>query len=130
MRWISFASTVASGRIAERAPATPVNRVAAGAATDSTSVFQAPQCGHCPCHLGDWPPHSVQLWTVFDLAIARAARLAGQLSSVGRTTEAPSLPTTTPAASLAMRTASASGAPAATSVPSVAITVSPAPETS
>ena len=27
----------------------------------STSVFQASQCGHCPCHLGACPPHSVQL---------------------------------------------------------------------
>ncbi len=61
MRWISFASTADSGRIAERAPATLVNRVGAGAATDSTRVFQAPQCGHWPCHFGDCPPHSVQL---------------------------------------------------------------------
>src|SRR6185295_18443605 len=30
----------------------------------STSVFHALQCGHWPCHLGVWPPHSVQVWTV------------------------------------------------------------------
>ena len=30
-------------------------------ATLSTSVFQAEQCGHWPCHLGTCPPHSVQL---------------------------------------------------------------------
>ena len=35
----------------------------------STSVFQAPQCGHCPCHLSVWPPHSLQLYTVFVFAI-------------------------------------------------------------
>ena len=30
-------------------------------ATDSTSVFQAWQCGHCPIQRGAVPPHSVQL---------------------------------------------------------------------
>ena len=30
-------------------------------ATDSTSVFQASQCGHLPSHLGLVPPHSVQV---------------------------------------------------------------------
>jgi hypothetical protein len=29
-------------------------------ATVSTSVFQAPHCGHLPCHLETVPPHSVQ----------------------------------------------------------------------
>jgi Zn-finger protein len=33
----------------------------AASATVSTSVFQALQCGHWPCHFGDWPPHSVQV---------------------------------------------------------------------
>ena len=45
----------------ERAPATLSKRVAAGVRRVSTSVFHAPQCGHWPCHFGDWPPHSVQL---------------------------------------------------------------------
>jgi hypothetical protein len=35
----------------------------------STSVFHAVQCGHWPCHLTDWPPHSVQLYIDFDLAM-------------------------------------------------------------
>jgi hypothetical protein len=29
-------------------------------ATDSTSVFQALHCGHCPAQRGVVPPHSVQ----------------------------------------------------------------------
>ncbi len=56
-----FAWTPASGTIAERAPETVSKRFAGGVATDSTSVFHVPQCGHWPCHLGDCPPHSVQL---------------------------------------------------------------------
>ena len=43
----------------------------AGAATCSISVFQAPQLGHLPSHLGLVPPHSVQTKSVFSLAIAR-----------------------------------------------------------
>jgi hypothetical protein len=35
--------------------------MAGGVATLSTNVFQAPQCGHWPCHFGETPPHSVQL---------------------------------------------------------------------
>ena len=34
--------------------------LAAPSSTDSTSVFQAPQLGHLPCHFGLVPPHSVQ----------------------------------------------------------------------
>src|ERR1019366_3150394 len=30
----------------------------------ATSVFQASQPGHCPCHLADWKPHSEHTWTV------------------------------------------------------------------
>jgi len=30
-------------------------------ATDSISVFQALQAGHLPSHLGDVPPHSLQV---------------------------------------------------------------------
>jgi hypothetical protein len=51
-------------------------------------------------------------------------------SSSRVTTAVPSLPTTMPAATLAVRIASAQPAPAATMTASVAITVSPAPETS
>ncbi len=47
------------------APAVPARRPGsasrAAPATVSTSVFQAPQWGHWPCHFGLWPPHSVQL---------------------------------------------------------------------
>ena len=32
-----------------------------GSATDSTSVFQAPQCGHLPSHLALVPPQSLQV---------------------------------------------------------------------
>src|SRR6478752_729444 len=60
----------------------------------------------------------------------RSAAATGQLSSPGSATAVPSLPTTTPAASLAIDIASGSVAPAASNAPSVAITVSPAPETS
>ncbi len=59
MRSVSFAVTRDSGVTAERAPATLSNRVVAGAASVSTSVFQAPQPGHWPCHLGAVAPHSV-----------------------------------------------------------------------
>ena len=41
-------------------PATLWKRVAGAAATLSTRVFQALQCGHCPCHFGLAPPHSLQ----------------------------------------------------------------------
>jgi hypothetical protein len=33
-------------------------------------VFQALQCGHLPSHLGLVPPHSLQVKTVFSLAMA------------------------------------------------------------
>ena len=52
---------VPSVRTALALPATVWNRVGGGAATVSTSVFHAAQCGHWPCHFGLWPPHSVQL---------------------------------------------------------------------
>ena len=61
MRSFSCAVTLASGVTAERVPATVSNRTGAGVAAVSTSVFQAPQCGHWPCHLGALPPHSVQV---------------------------------------------------------------------
>jgi len=32
-----------------------------GSATDSTSVFQASQCGHLPSQRGLVPPHSLQV---------------------------------------------------------------------
>jgi hypothetical protein len=51
--------TEASGVTVERVPATLSKRAGAGASSVSTSVFHVPQCGHWPCHLGDWPPHSV-----------------------------------------------------------------------
>src|SRR5215213_1420323 len=57
-------------------------------------------------------------------------RRHAQSSSAGSTTAVPSLPTTTPAAAFATRMASGRLAPAASNVPSVAITVSPAPDTS
>ena len=60
MRDVARGLTEASGVTLERAPETVSKRADAGVAIDSTSVFQAPQCGHCPCHFGDWPPHSVQ----------------------------------------------------------------------
>jgi len=56
-----LASTLPSGRTALPFPATVWKRVGGGAATVSTSVFHAAQCGHWPCHFGLWPPHSVQL---------------------------------------------------------------------
>ncbi len=57
-----FRASIADNEtIVERAPATVAKRAAAGVATVSTSVFHAPHCGHCPCHLGAEPPHSVQL---------------------------------------------------------------------
>ena len=53
----------------------------------STSVFQASQPGHWPCHLADWKPHSEQTWTVVraiepDYAYRRGrAALRGNRSS-------------------------------------------------
>jgi len=41
--------------------ASPAKRGFADSAIVSTRVFQAPQAGHCPCHFGDCPPHSVQV---------------------------------------------------------------------
>ncbi len=40
-------------------------------AIDSIKVFQAPQLGHLPNHLGLVPPQSLQVKTVFSLAMAR-----------------------------------------------------------
>ena len=60
-RGLLFASTLPRGRTALALPVSVWNRVGGGAATVSTSVFHAPQCGHWPCHFGLWPPHSVQL---------------------------------------------------------------------
>jgi hypothetical protein len=40
-------------------------------AIDSIKVFQAPQLGHLPSHLGLVPPQSLQVKTVFSLAMAR-----------------------------------------------------------
>jgi hypothetical protein len=37
--------------------------------TDSTKVFQAPQWGHLPSHLGLVPPQSLQLKRVLSLAM-------------------------------------------------------------
>jgi hypothetical protein len=53
---------VATGWLATSARADPPKRFfGAVSSTDSTSVFQAPQLGHLPCHLGSTPPHSVQV---------------------------------------------------------------------
>src|SRR5256712_3342009 len=144
IRRLSFVSTAESDVTTDLGPATLSKRVPADAASDSTSVFHAPHCGHCPCHFGLWPPHSVHWKTVFVLATARSRLVQAvkkldrplpavtlshrHCNSAGYATAVPSLPTTTPAASLAMRIASAAGAPAAISVPSVAMPVSPAPE--
>src|SRR5581483_1059017 len=49
----------------------PWYREAARSAIVSTNVFQALQCGHCPCHLSVCPPHSVQL----NIVLAFATRL-------------------------------------------------------
>src|SRR5438034_5719451 len=60
MRCASRALTSAR-RFSSELFATPAKRCfAALSAMLSTSVFHAPQCGHCPCHFGDSPPHSVQ----------------------------------------------------------------------
>ena len=57
---LSRALTSAS-RLSSELFVTPEKRfLGVDSATPSTSVFQAPQCGHCPCHFGDSPPHSVQ----------------------------------------------------------------------
>jgi hypothetical protein len=61
MRCDARALTEASDVMLARAPDTFSKRWAAGAAIVSTSVFHTPQCGHCPCHFGAEPPHSVQL---------------------------------------------------------------------
>ncbi len=63
VRATSAASMSASTAIAEVGASEAKRwRSAAGAsATVSIRVFQAPQSGHLPCHLGVLPPHSVQL---------------------------------------------------------------------
>lgn len=43
--------------------------VAGLSATDSTSVFQAPQWGHLPSQRGLTPPQSLQVKRVFSLAM-------------------------------------------------------------
>jgi hypothetical protein len=45
---------------------------AVDSATPSIKVFQAPQLGHLPNHLGELPPHSVQLKVVLSLAMLRS----------------------------------------------------------
>jgi hypothetical protein len=45
-------------------PRPPLPALAAGAIRSSTSVFQAPQVGHFPCHLASCAPQSEQTWTV------------------------------------------------------------------
>src|SRR6266536_6415789 len=64
-RGLSSVSTLASGRTALDPPVSAAKREAGAAAIASTSVFHAPQCGHCPCHLLLWPPHSVHAYAVF-----------------------------------------------------------------
>ena len=70
------APTSRSGRGALRSPArtrsAPASRRRARArrrprpagTRSSTSVFQAPQAGHCPCHFASCAPQSEQTWTV------------------------------------------------------------------
>ena len=60
-RGVCVASTLASRRTVPVLPATVWKRAGAGVAIVSTRVFQTPQWGHCPCHLGLWPPHSVHV---------------------------------------------------------------------
>jgi hypothetical protein len=60
-------------------PATALKRLAAAVAVSamvSTSVFHAVQCGHWPCHLTAWPPHSVQVY--IDFVFAMRVQRAGQ----------------------------------------------------
>ena len=82
------ASTLASERTTLPAPASAWKREAGLAAIVSTSVFHALQCGHCPCHLLVWPPHSVQAYAVLALAMVtpdagseRVAQAAGHCVS-------------------------------------------------
>lgn len=42
------------------------------ATLNSWSVFQALQCGHCPCHLAVVPPHSLQTNSVLVLVVRGA----------------------------------------------------------
>ena len=53
-------ATDSAGR-QRRATGLRSDSAAAPSATASTSVFQASQCGHLPCHFGLVPPHSVQV---------------------------------------------------------------------
>src|SRR5438552_2277493 len=68
-RGLSRVCTLTSGRTPLGAPARALNLDAGGAAMLSTRVFHALQCGHWPCHLLLWPPHSVQAYAVFALTI-------------------------------------------------------------
>ena len=52
-------STDASGVTVERAPVTLSKRAAPWRRPSRRACSTTPQCGHCPCHFGDWPPHSV-----------------------------------------------------------------------
>jgi hypothetical protein len=56
---------------------------AAGSATDSISVFQAPQAGHLPSHLELVPPQSLQTKIVFSLAMRQAYHPPGRRASPG-----------------------------------------------
>jgi hypothetical protein len=74
IRSSSVASTSESGRTS-LTDASGWNLVAdAFSATVSTSVFQSPQPGHCPCHFGALAPHSVQVKSVLILAMIRIFR--------------------------------------------------------
>jgi len=57
----SISDKVVTGWLATN-PLPPAAYRLRGAASsmDSTSVFQAPHCGHFPSHLEEAPPHSVQ----------------------------------------------------------------------
>ena len=56
----SISLSVATGWLRARAWKRFLPAPAAASATDSSSVFQALQCGHWPSHLGLVPPHSRQ----------------------------------------------------------------------
>ncbi len=62
MRSSSTASTSASDFTSLDEASDWKRLAAAFSTTVSTSVFQAPQAGHWPCHLGELPPHSVQVY--------------------------------------------------------------------
>ena len=53
-----------AARVEERPPRRAAPSPRAGFRRSSTSVFQASQPGHWPCHWADWKPHCEQAWTV------------------------------------------------------------------